>query len=334
MEYSTVVEKSDMPFQFFFGGRGIGKTFSILSLCDSFFTDLNKLMWMRRTETEVQTAVAEDLFKKHKSKGTCVDCTADYKKSVGYGRIMRGETNIGYVAPLSTFANIRGVDSFADISHCAIDELSPESHKSFMKEEGLAILNMMESLSRNREIEGLPPVKYYFLSNAVRLDLPILIELDLVSVIQKMLITGRKTYTNRNRGLYIEIMDNKALSEAKGETSLYKLSGKCSRFYRQAIDNKFIFDDLSIVRKVRLVEYNPILQYGKYCFYVHKSNGTLHIAQNVEHGAKYHIDMTQDTVLCEMFGVRFRQAFAYNMLTVDNYNTFIVVATALNFKLK
>ncbi|HBV82334.1 MAG TPA: hypothetical protein DEB74_05980 [Lachnospiraceae bacterium] len=339
MKYSTVLGRSELPYKFFLGGRGIGKTFSVLDGFTSnimpYFPKDSKLMFMRRNETEVETMVAKDVFKKLKKKDKALTYSADYSKTVGIGNIwsdLDKKENVGYISSLATFSRSRGVDGFADISHYVFDELSPEVHKTYIRNEGIVFLNMLESLMRNRELEGLPPVDCYFLSNAIRLDTPIFRELELVSIIQNMITSGQHRYSDKNRGIYIELMENKELAEAKAETSLYKLAGKNSRFARQALLNEFIFDDLSIVRKAVVKEFYPYIVYGSYTVYRHKSQPRFYIANTLEK-CKTVLASTQSQLFRELFGMEFRHAIARHLLNVDDYNTFIVIATALNYKL-
>ncbi len=319
-----------MPFQFFLGGRGIGKSFSALQEIAE-----NKdicAIWARRLDTEIDSVCAGDLFSSLKKKGKALDMTADYSKTKGIGRIYRDEEPVGYTTGVSTFSKIRGVD-YPEITHMFIDELSPEEHRPYYKGEGRATFNMYETINRNRELEGEPPLIMIAMSNAVRLDTPVFLTLGIVTVIQDMIRRGQKKYTSRERGLYIEIMENIEVSQAKSQTALYKLLGGDSTITKANLDNKFVFDDLSLVanKKIPIDEYLPMYQYGDVAIYQHKSNSKYYCAIK-RSTAPVVFDEQETQTFQRAFAFGFKMAVQSHTILFDDYSTFIRLAQVLNYK--
>ena len=65
---------------------------------------------------------------------------------------------------LSTFGNLRGVD-FSDVDMIFFDEFVPQKNARPIKAEAEAFFNLYETVNRNRELDGRPPVRVLMLSN-------------------------------------------------------------------------------------------------------------------------------------------------------------------------
>lgn len=331
MKYSTIVGRSNMPFQFFLGGRGIGKTYSALEEIAN-----NKdmcAMWARRIGDEMAEVCDSGLFSGLQKNGKALNMSADYTASRGIGHIYRDDAAVGYTAGISLFAKKRGVD-YPDITHIFVDELSPEEHRPYYKGEGRALMNMYESINRNRELDGAPPVYLICLSNCVRLDTPIFLTLGIVPIIQRMIESGQQRCTIPERCLYIEIMENLEVSSAKSQTALYRLLGESSTITKANLKNQFVFDDLSIVkprRGIKLGEYLPLIQYGDIAICIHKSNETYYCYEG-ECSAATRYEAQETQLFCRNFAFAFKIAAQSHDLYVDKYSTFIFLAQVLNYK--
>lgn len=272
-------------YNFICGGRGIGKTFGALRWAVDHGI---KFVLLRRTQTKVDILKTED-FNPFKALYSALG--ADYyftmsnitKSITG---VYRGEKTpesqpCGYIMALSTIANVRGYDSDAQL--VIFDEFIPEVQEKKIKGEGQAFLNALETIGRNRELQGKPPLKLLALSNSNNMVNPIFIELRLVSVVEKML----KKVNAENLPYYIRKMPDRdaaifllnktPISTAKAETSLYRLAGS-GEFSDMALHNKFNDLDVTLVRSYNLREFKPVVQVGELCIYVHKSQPRYYVS--------------------------------------------------------
>ena len=80
---------------------------------------------------------------------------------------------------LSTISNVRGFDA-TDRDVLIYDEFIPERHERPIKDEATAFFNAIETIQRNRELEGKDPLTVLCLANANELANPLFIELKLV----------------------------------------------------------------------------------------------------------------------------------------------------------
>lgn len=323
MEYFSVKDRSEMPFQIYIGVRGCGKTYSALE----YGLDSGKrFILIRRTEREVQNIMNEygNPYKKiMANRGIAIN--ANFSEKDGIGTFTDSENNIiGYAGAIATFSKLRGID-FSDVCTIVCDEAIPETHAHKIKAEGDAFLHMYETINRNRELDGENPVRCYILGNSISLNNPILLSLGMVSQIAKMKVHGSKRYTNRERGIYMELVEPTDFMQAKSQTALYRVSGGTD-FSEQALNNNFTEDDFSHVKKVNLNEYRPFIVFDNYTIFSHKSEPIFYIAEK------------QTKTLKEMsFGyndrklLKLRYAPWYRLNKIDNAIAYDDYATELYF---
>ena len=187
-----------------------------------------------------------------------------------YGDLM------GYAVALSTIRNLRGFD-LSDTDLIVYDEFIPESHERPLRNESDAFFNAYETINRNRELQGKPPVKVLCLANANDFACPLLIGAGLVSTIEKMIRKNKYEYVNPQRGVGIWLLSDSPISGAKSQTALYKLTHG-SAFEDMAISNAFAGSNDPDVYGVNLAEYSPLVSIGEVCVYKHKSTALYYVS--------------------------------------------------------
>lgn len=267
-----------LPYIFVVGGRGTGKTFSSLK----YVLEHNiKFVFLRRTQSQVDLINKQDF-----SPFTPV---ARYmhmdivsvplsKYNVGFYKAIPNDEGklspmgecLGYSMALSTISNLRGF-SAEDVTLMIFDEFIPERHERPIREEAKAFLNAYETINRNRELDGRPPLQAVCLANSNDAGNPIFTELGLITKVEGMKKRGQSISLDYQRGIGIFMLDNSKISRAKQDTALYKLT-KGSDFEQMALFNEF--DDFRYqdsIKSMPLAEYKPLCVAGELCFYKHKS---------------------------------------------------------------
>lgn len=269
LDMASIIE-SGYPFIFVPAARGTGKTYGSLKY---HVEHRNKILLIRRTKTEAELqAKAESTSYK-----TVLDdmgitewgCTSSASAGYGTVQIREGEQEriLAYVSALNTFANIRGID-FSDVDYIVYDEFIAEPHVRKIKNEGMALANLYESVNRNRELKGRPPVQLLCLANSVNMANDPFMYFNLIEEAERMLQEGREIAELGNKLLIIP--QHSPVSEKKAETALYKAVS--DEYAQMAIHNKFILNDFTYVQKRSLKEYNCQYQVGDLFVYKHKSN--------------------------------------------------------------
>ena len=240
------------PVNVLFGGRGIGKTFSVLKyrVIDAYNdeSDRSKFIWLRDSEVVIKKIAAGNSLTKpiekinhdfphveiRKLEGNYVFCTVDDTGAI--------DRVLGYLMALSTFHNARGIN-YDDVKCIVWDEFIPENGAVIKNAslQGSIYENMYESVNRNREIateehEAEAPVTMIFLSNTNDIFSDVLQALGLDKIIEHMHFNDLKQYIDDD--VWIEFFSNKAFYDAKKDTLLYRLNNN-PKFANMALNNSF-----------------------------------------------------------------------------------------------
>lgn len=326
-------------------GRGLGKTYSSLDLCrelaDGAFkideNGPNKFLYLRRTGVEANSVASLEScpFKKY-NKNEGYDISPDFNSTMGIGNFYWTadclmNDHIGYIAALSTFANLRGID-FSDVTFILYDECLPETrNKRPLKDEGFLLLNMLETINRNRALEGKTEVVLVMLSNPIDLSSPFLSQLQITPILNNMILKGEQRYTNYERSLHIEKIIDHEVSREKGEVSMVYKFAKGTGFDDRALSGDFVDNDMSIIRKVDLTEYKAYATIENICIYVHKNSGDIHIS-SICMPTKYNFRVFQKEMVREIFYWKYKNCVIQGRVTYDNFLTKVVLEQMINYK--
>ena len=162
------------PFVVAVGGRGIGKTYGVMR--ELLFRQ-KPFIYLRRTQVQIDACKVQELSPFAaicRDENRYIESRTISKYVAGFVEVCGDmETLRAIGLALSTFANVRGFDA-SGYEYVVFDEFIPEKHERPIPYEGDAFLNVLETVNRNRELQGREPVKVIMLSNANKLDSPIL----------------------------------------------------------------------------------------------------------------------------------------------------------------
>lgn len=348
VEVEPIVTKylaeSDIHVFYECGGRGIGKTYGALDMCYRVGTNQLKLdpsgyatkfLYLRRSEVEAMSIANPALnpFKKYnQQEGTGV--YGDFNKQIGTGNFYdKNDNHIGYCAAVSTFSNLRGVD-FSDVILVLYDECVPESVKkrNTIKDEGTLLLNIIETINRNRALSGEPEIILVMLSNPIDLGSILLSQLGFTQILNDMIFKNQQKYTDKSRSLHIDRYEDHEVSQEKAEKSmLYKFSRGLG-FNEQTIKGKFTNNDLSCIRKdLPLTEYKPLFTLENLCVYKHKTGDTWYITRKMSK-CKFNFKVYQQEALRECYYWGYKNRVISEMVFYDNYQTRVAFNAMIGYK--
>ncbi len=332
--FFDIRNRSDMPFQVYIGGRGIGKSYSALRDLAVNFPQDEKWIYMRRTGKEIEACSTEfgNPFKTiNHDFGTNVVPESGGKGTAEFFYDEKDEDNpklLGYGVALSTFAGLRSMD-LSDVTVTVFDEFIPEAQIKRIKAEGVALLNFYETVNRNRELQGRQPMRLILLANAIDLSNPILETLGIIGELENMITHGEHRRTIPQRGLYIERVGKVGVTSAKRNTALYRLAN--ADFTNDTLNAEFLSADLTTIRKnVNLKEYKPLFRFGQYVIF--KSSKNFHVQRS---------DITVAKVFPESAGIKVRTFFAptyrvarsYGTITFESYTTQVFFDSLFQFNI-
>lgn len=263
-----------LPFIYCWGPRGTGKTYSAIK---GIIERGLRFFYVRRTETQLKTVGSPELspFKK---------LEADMKWEIPQRRLAenilgfyKDDGLIGYGAALSTFSKIRGFDA-SDVDIILYDEFIPEKHEP-KRNLGRAFFNLYESINRNRELEGRPPVIALCLGNSEDIGNDLFMEANLINIAQKMQLKRIPYIKIPERHILMVNVIDSPISQKKKKTVLYEMLGE-SDFSKMAIENEFTDDSIAKIKSKNLREYSPLVRVAGCTIYKHKSNNKYYSSEH------------------------------------------------------
>lgn len=324
--------RSDMPFQLIFGARGTGKSYSALKKVRKDYHEKGgRFLYVRRTREEQESVSSEfgNPFKKLNT-DLHIEVTSQSLRGVGgVGCFTENDEIIGYSVGLSSFANLRSID-LSDVNTILFDEAIAEIHKHAIKNEGTALLNLYETVNRNRELFNEDPVTLFVMANAIRLNNHILHTFNAISVIQSMIESGERRRTIPERGLYIELVDRVSIVGEKRTTALYKLGAEA--FNNETLSSTFVNDDMSAVKpKVDMKHYKPYLAFGDYGIYYNANRDVFHVA-DAKGSFRTHLKATDGARFRIAFAPKYRILRAMDLITFKSYPTLLFMDNLLGYE--
>lgn len=280
------------PFVIALGGRGIGKSYGVLS---ELYNREIPFIYMRRTQTQLDAVTVQQLNPFNQiatDQNVDIVATKMSKHTTGFYKGVRNEKDevtpsgepFAVGVALSTFSNIRSI-SAERFQVLFFDEIIPERHERPIKEEGLAFANVLESLNRNREIQERPPLKVILASNSNTINSQILEVLGVLDIIDSM-NRNNINYKSVNGLISIYRYTDSPISERKKQSALYNVVQN-SDFYNMSINNEFGAGDYENVQNKPLNEYKPVCSYGGITVYKHKSRNEYYIIKGVFSRERY-----------------------------------------------
>lgn len=267
-----------MPFSWIIGGRATGKTFGSLRFA---YESHTRFILMRRTQAQIDL-INKPEFNPYKAINQELGTDIQVKSISKYNsKIFEpaedGEQLLGYTCALSTISNMRGFDA-SDCKLLIYDEFIPERHERPIKAEGSCFLNAYESINRNRELKGEPPLQVLGLANAFNIANPIFLELGLVGRCEKMKNAGQEFFMDPERGILLVLLQHSRISKAKADTALYRLSS--GSYKDMALSNDFIYNNSDSIKAQALKEYKLLCTVGEISIYRHKSKREYYVSEH------------------------------------------------------
>lgn len=265
------------PFIIMIGARGTGKTYGTLKAA---IEQGQRFIYFRRT-ARILELIMDPALHVFKRLNADMGWNIRPELSRGLGRFYdddNGAQLAGYAAALSTFANVRGFDG-SDVDLLIYDEFIPEPTERQTFNSYTAFLNAIETVGRNRELEGRDPVKVLLLSNSDLIYSDIISGLRIGDRLFQMQESGQEELEVSDDLLLIRPA-SEAFAEKKAKTALYRLTAG-QEYSSIALENRFPIEDRSRIKTLPLKEYKPLAAIAGICIYKHKSNGTLYVTDRI-----------------------------------------------------
>lgn len=271
------------------GSRATGKTYGLLKYM---IEQERKFILLRRLQSQIQVISGgkeSNPFNKlnsdmgwnitpvKKSGQVCF-----YETEEKDGKEMPVGACLGYAMALSTVATIRGGD-WSNVDAIVFDECIPMSGERPIKDEFILFLHFVETVNRNRELEGKQPLKVFMLGNANQLNNPYYAGWGFMKTALKMIHGKQMVYRAKEGNRIMVLLLNSPISERKKDTSLYRNAG--ADFIQNAIDNAF-FTDATNVKSENLKGASYVVSVGDLGIYRLK-NGFYYVSETIQKNNAY-----------------------------------------------
>ena len=261
------------PFIIIVGPRGVGKTYGGFR---KLVKEGKKFIYLRRLKSQLELCSREE---GNPFKAINADLGTEIRPYPASGIIsFRNGDKAGEVAAigvaLSVVANLRGID-FSDCDYIIFDEFIASAGERPIKNEFQSFLNFYETVNRNRELLGKPPVKCFMLGNANKLANPYFTGWHFMRTAIKMIAGQQMMWRSADGSRMIIFLLNSPISEKKRNTALYQNAS--DDFLQMALDNSFRTDETQI-KSEPLKEYTHIVSIGEIGIYKHKSERKYYVS--------------------------------------------------------
>lgn len=329
---------------FICGGRGTGKTVTALKWM---IENKKKFIFMRRAQTQcdaVNNPLLSPIKKVNKilhtnyipvkvgeNSGAFYDSVEDDREGHEGERRPIGEP-ISINLALKTLHNLNGFDA-NEIEWLIYDEFVPRPDESEIQNECETFMNAYETINRNRELEGIEPLKVLFLGNSDNVANDFFMQFNM-SLIAMRIKNKRPSYwINDTKDMLLVMLEDSPLSKKKRENTLISRISKGTRFNEVAMSNNWVMESINDGQK-NLKEYKPVLQVGELFVYFHKSNGR-HYVSDKKCGA-FNKKFDTDKVSLERFIKQYKLGlytqFINDRIDYADYAVYFLFCKYLNIK--
>ena len=276
----------DFWLTFVVGGRNTGKTYSALKYCVQ-----NNLLFafVKRTNDDVKMLCNGSSFggvnvnfspfnALNRDMGWNINPHHISKGIGGFWSFEEGEPNgfpVGYVLSLNALRDIKGFEFSRMIDVIIFDEFIPQPWEKINRREGQQVMDLYKTLERDRTHRGMEPLKMIMLANAVRVSNPIFNFFEITDDFADMQIREQEYKRIPERGFLLHMLKNSEdFDKVERESPTYKaMIG--TDWGQMAYGNKFGYDDMSNVDKIRLKGCRPVcgVKYKATTFYIYMKDG-------------------------------------------------------------
>lgn len=240
--------------------RGPGKTYSALRYPYHKF----KTLYMKRTNEDVHTICEYD--------GTLdmdpspwVPLNRDFGINVkprllkkGFGAFYDADQDgnpignvVNYIASLNAMKKLKGMD-LSDAEWIIFDEFIPQAGEVVKKAEGEMLLDLFETVNRDRRKRGRPGLKLMLFANAEEISTHITNELEVVDTMAEMQATGQNILYDEERGILFHHITEKDFPMQQIELQDMARVMKGTAWADKAYGGLFANNDFSAIAKKSL----------------------------------------------------------------------------------
>lgn len=280
--------------------RGVGKTYSALK---GAYEQHIPIVYIKRTMDDVDFICssneyfdASPYFPINRDIGTNIK-PKKIRNGIGafYDMDSDDKLPIAYCIALSAIKNIKGID----LSRCELmifDEFIAQiSETRVLHTEGEAVLDLYETISRDRLKRGRSSLKLLLFANAENIYCPIVDELQIMDDLARLAVSGESYAYIKERQILLHHVNEIALEEAEMQGGLYNVM-KGTRWHAKSYGGEFSKTDFSNVSKKVLKQFKPLMKihYRESDYYLYKKDLDYYLCSQATNKYIEAVDLNRD----------------------------------------
>lgn len=284
---------------FLIGNRGGGKTYGFKTWSlDDFLKTGKQFVWLRRYGTEIELmrkSFFDDISSKYPAH------KFEIKGSKKTGKFYVDGKVCGFYFALST-SSIAKSSSYPNVDKIIFDEfLIVGNIYHYLEDEVILLLEFIDTIFRDRENDpdAVKPRGVYLLGNNITIANPYFLYFNIPAFKQRF-------YTNKERGLLVEMYTNQQFIEDKKKSRFGKLI-KGTEYYDYNVENIAMLDnDRFIRKKPPTAEFHCAIDYKNktYGFWLDFKNGNMYVTSQYDPSSYCHYSLTKEDHNVNLFLIK------------------------------
>ena len=246
---------------------------------------------------------------------------------------------VAYILSLYAVGKYKGFD-LSECEAIVFDEFVPRSWERVSKDEGDELMDLYETVARDRTTRGRKELKLICLANATNVYNPTCEILEVVDIMSEMQARGMETMYIGERGIFIrKLKTDEEMMEDIKRTGIYKAM-EGTQWAAMAYENEFAYNDFSCVKKMALKGFRPYVEltYKRKKIYIYgREDGVFYMTHSHGKGCiEYNLDteMGQSAFFLD-WCIRLMDAARYGRMWFEKYTYYdLIVNYKKRFSLK
>ncbi len=260
--------------------RGPGKTYSVLWL--AYYSNF-PIIYMKRTDKDVERILKEQKeinldpspyapLKKQKNIRVAGSLIDD-----GFGAFYEADEEgqptgrlLAYVLSFNKVTTFKGND-FSEVEFIVFDEFIPQIGDRIKKSEGELLLDLYQTVSRDRIKKGRKPLKLILFANAEQISVPVTRELEIIDDMADLNANGKTHLYIEERDILLHHITNEEVPITENEKQGIWKGMLGTAWHEKSFGGYFVHNDFSNVTSKSLKRSRPLLQikYKTHLYYIY-----------------------------------------------------------------
>ena len=244
---------------------------------------------------------------------------------------------VNYVASLNAIKSLKGMD-LSEAEWIIFDEFVPQAGEVVKKAEGEMLLDLYETVNRDRRKRGRPGLKLILFANAEEISTHITNELEVVDTMAWMQATGTNIYYDHARGILFHhiTMEDFPMQEVELQ-DMYKVM-RGTAWAEKSFEGSFSKNDFSNVVK-RPLKHMRCLYHLKYrrhndaYIYLSNKDGTYYMCSTPGKSIQnYNLDRENEQKRFHFeHGIQLREACIADRMQFEKYSMYDLIINYTKF---